>query len=148
MKCPYCGNEETQVKDSRICDDGEGIKRRRLCPNCDARFTTIERLLKKEIYVIKKDGRKTLFDIDKLKKSILFSSGKRIEEKKLDEITKEIAKRIESSGTTEISSSTIGEITMDYLERVDKVAFIRFASVYMKFETPDDFKNFIKKIEN
>ena len=148
MKCPYCGNEETQVKDSRICDDGEGIKRRILCPNCDARFTTIERLLKKEIYVIKKDGRKTLFDIDKLKKSILFSSGKRIEEKKLDEITKEIAKRIESSGTTEISSSTIGEITMDYLERVDKVAFIRFASVYMKFETPDDFKNFIKKIEN
>lgn len=148
MKCPYCGNEETQVKDSRICDDGEGIKRRRLCPNCDARFTTIERLLKKEIYVIKKDGRKTLFDIDKLKKSILFSSGKRIEEKKLDEITKEIAKRVESSGTTEISSSTIGEITMDYLERVDKVAFIRFASVYMKFETPDDFKNFIKKIEN
>jgi len=148
MKCPYCGNEETQVKDSRICDDGEGIKRRRLCPNCDARFTTIERLLKKEIYVIKKDGRKTLFDIDKLKKSILFSSGKRIEKKKLDEITKEIAKRIESSGTTEISSSTIGEITMDYLERVDKVAFIRFASVYMKFETPDDFKNFIKKIEN
>ena len=133
MKCPYCGNEETQVKDSRICDDGEGIKRRRLCPNCDARFTTIERLLKKEIYVIKKDGRKTLFDIDKLKKSILFSSGKRIEE---------------SSGTTEISSSTIGEITMDYLERVDKVAFIRFASVYMKFETPYDFKNFIKKIEN
>lgn len=148
MKCPYCGNEETQVKDSRICDDGEGIKRRRLCPNCYARFTTIERLLKKEIYVIKKDGRKTLFDIDKLKKSILFSSGKRIEEKKLDEITKEIAKRVESSGTTEISSSTIGEITMDYLERVDKVAFIRFASVYMKFETPDDFKNFIKKIEN
>lgn len=148
MKCPYCGNEETQVRDSRICDDGEGIKRRRFCPNCDARFTTIERVLKKEIYVIKKDGRKTLFDIDKLKKSILFSSGKRIDEKKLEEITKEIAKRIESSGTTEISSSAIGEITMDYLERIDKVAFIRFASVYMKFETPDDFKNFIKKIEN
>lgn len=148
MKCPYCGNEETQVKDSRICDDGEGIKRRRLCPNCDARFTTIERVLKKEIYVIKKDGRKTLFNIDKLKKSISSSAGKRMEEKQVDDITKEIAKRIESSGATEISSSKIGEITMDYLERVDKVAFIRFASVYMRFETPDDFKNFIKKIEN
>ena len=148
MKCPYCGNEETQVKDSRICDDGEGIKRRRLCPNCDARFTTIERVLKKEIYVIKKDGRKTLFNIDKLRKSISSSAGKRMEEKQVDDITKEIAKRIESSGTTEIPSSKIGEITMDYLERIDKVAFIRFASVYMKFETPDDFKNFIKKIEN
>lgn len=148
MKCPYCGNEETQVKDSRICDDGEGIKRRRLCPNCDARFTTIERVLKKEIYVIKKDGRKTLFNVDKLKKSILSSAGKRMEEKQVDDITKEIAKRIESSGATEIPSSKIGEITMDYLERVDKVAFIRFASVYMRFETPDDFKNFIKKIEN
>ena len=148
MKCPYCGNEETQVKDSRICDDGEGIKRRRLCPNCDARFTTIERVLKKEIYVIKKDGRKTLFNIDKLKKSISSSAGKRMEEKQVDDITKEIAKRIESSGTTEIPSSKIGEITMDYLERIDKVAFIRFASVYMRFETPDDFKNFIKKIEN
>lgn len=148
MKCPYCGNEETQVKDSRICDDGEGIKRRRLCPNCDARFTTIERVLKKEIYVIKKDGRKTLFNIDKLRKSISSSAGKRMEEKQVDDITKEIAKRIESSGTTEIPSSKIGEITMDYLERIDKVAFIRFASVYMRFETPDDFKNFIKKIEN
>ncbi len=148
MKCPYCGNEETQVKDSRICDDGEGIKRRRLCPNCDARFTTIERVLKKEIYVIKKDGRKTLFNIDKLKKSISSSAGKRMEEKQVDDITKEITKRIESSGATEIPSSKIGEITMDYLERVDKVAFIRFASVYMRFETPDDFKNFIKKIEN
>ena len=148
MKCPYCGNEETQVKDSRICDDGEGIKRRRLCPNCDARFTTIERVLKKEIYVIKKDGRKTLFNVDKLKKSILSSAGKRMEEKQVDDITKEITKRIESSGATEIPSSKIGEIIMDYLERVDKVAFIRFASVYMRFETPDDFKNFIKKIEN
>ena len=148
MKCPYCGNEETQVKDSRICDDGEGIKRRRLCPNCDARFTTIERVLKKEIYVIKKDGRKTLFNSDKLRKSISSSAGKRMEEKQVDDITKEIIKRIESSGATEIPSSKIGEITMDYLERIDKVAFIRFASVYMRFETPDDFKNFIKKIEN
>ncbi|HSQ97181.1 MAG TPA: transcriptional regulator NrdR [Rickettsiales bacterium] len=148
MKCPFCGNEETSVKDSRICDDGEGIKRRRCCPNCDARFTTIERIIKKEIFVIKKDGRKTLFDRDKLAKSIYSSAGKRLDDKKIEEVVREISKRIESSGATEIKSSTIGEITMDYLERVDKVAFIRFASVYMEFETPEDFNNFIKKISN
>lgn len=148
MKCPFCGNEETSVKDSRICDDGESIKRRRSCPNCDARFTTIERIIKKEIFVIKKDGRKVLFDRDKLAKSISSSAGKRLDSKKIEEIVKEISKRIESSGASEIKSSTIGEITMDHLERIDKVAFIRFASVYMDFETPEDFNNFIKKISS
>lgn len=148
MRCPFCGNEETAVKDSRICDDGEGIKRRRICSNCDARFTTIERVLKKEIIVVKKDGKKVLFDKDKLIKSISSSSGKRMDIKKIEEIAQDIAKRIESSGTTEIKSSSIGEMVMDYLERVDKVAFIRFASVYMKFETPEDFNNFIKKISS
>ena len=148
MRCPFCGNEETTVKDSRICEDGEAIKRRRLCPNCDARFTTIEKILRKEIFVIKKDGKKTLFDKDKLIRSITSSAGKRLDSKKIEEIALDISKRIESSGTTEIKSSTIGEMVMDCLERIDKIAFIRFASVYMKFETPDDFNNFIKKINS
>ncbi len=148
MRCPFCGNEETAVKDSRICEDGEAIKRRRLCPNCDARFTTIEKILRKEIFVIKKDGKKTLFDKDKLNRSINSSAGKRLDAKKIDEIVSDISKRIESSGTTEIKSSTIGEMVMDCLERIDKVAFIRFASVYMRFETPEDFNNFIKKISS
>lgn len=148
MKCPYCGNEETLVKDSRICDDGEGIKRRRICSNCDARFTTIERILRKEIFVIKKDGKKALFDKDKLVRSILSSAGKRLEPKQIEDMVQEIYKRIESSGTTEIKTATIGEMVMDHLERIDKVAFIRFASVYMQFETPDDFNNFIKKISS
>ncbi len=148
MRCPFCGNEETAVKDSRICDDGETIKRRRLCPNCDARFTTIEKVLRKEISVTKKDGRKTLFDKDKLFRSIASSAGKRLDYKKIEEIVSDISKRIESSGTTEIKSSTIGEMVMDTLERIDKVAFIRFASVYMSFETPEDFNNFIKKINS
>lgn len=148
MKCPYCGNEETVVKDSRICDDGEGIKRRRSCPNCDARFTTIERILKKEVLVIKKDGKRTFFNRDKLFRSINYSAGKRLDAEKIEELVQEISKRIESSGTPEIKSSKIGEMVMDSLERIDKVAFIRFASVYMKFETPDDFNNFIKKISS
>lgn len=148
MKCPYCGNEETVVKDSRICDDGEGIKRRRSCPNCDARFTTIERILKKEVLVIKKDEKKTFFNRDKLFRSINYSAGKRLDAEKIEELVQEISKRIESSGTPEIKSSKIGEMVMDSLERIDKVAFIRFASVYMKFETPDDFNNFIKKISS
>ena len=146
MRCPFCGNEETSVKDSRICDDGEGIKRRRICTNCDARFTTLEKILRKEIFVIKKDGKKTFFDKDKIIKSISSSAGKRLDTKKIEEIAQEIGKRIESSGTSEVKSSQIGEMVMDCLERIDKIAFIRFASVYMRFETPDDFNNFIKKI--
>lgn len=148
MRCPFCGNEETAVKDSRICDEGEGIKRRRICSNCDARFTTIERVLKKEVLVIKKDGKKALFDKDKLIRSIVSSAGKRMEPKKVEEMVMDIYKRIESSGATEIKTSAIGEMVMDYLERIDKVAFIRFASVYMQFETPEDFNNFIKKINS
>lgn len=146
MRCPFCGNEETAVKDSRICDEGESIKRRRICTNCDARFTTLEKILRKEIFVIKKDGKKTFFDKDKIIKSITSSAGKRLDAKKIEEIAQEIGKRIESSGTSEIKSSQIGEMVMDCLERIDKVAFIRFASVYMRFETPDDFNNFIRKI--
>ena len=146
MRCPFCGNEETSVKDSRICDDGEGIKRRRICTNCDARFTTLEKILRKEIFVIKKDGKKTFFDKDKIIKSISSSAGKRLDTKKIEEIAQEIGKRIESSGTSEVKSSQIGEMVMDCLERIDKIAFIRFASVYIRFETPDDFNNFIKKI--
>ena len=148
MKCPFCGNEETIVKDSRICDDGEGIKRRRSCLNCDARFTTIEKILKKEIFVIKKDGKKHLFDRDKLFRSIVNSSGKRLGPQKIEEVVQDIVKRIESAGTTEIKSTKIGEIVMDCLERIDKVSFIRFASVYMDFESPDDFNGFIRKISS
>lgn len=146
MKCPFCENEETIVKDSRICDDGEGIKRRRSCLNCDARFTTIEKILKKEIFVIKKDGKRNLFDRDKLYKSIFNSSRKRLSPQKIEEVVQDIVKKIESSGASEIKSSRIGEIVMDCLERIDKVSFIRFASVYMDFESTEDFNNFIKKI--
>lgn len=146
MRCPFCGNEETSVKDSRICEDGEAIKRRRLCPNCDARFTTIEKILRKEIYVVKKSGQKALFDKDKIIRSLELCAGKNLTDKKIEGIAQDIVKRIESSGLTEVKTSDIGEMIMDSLERIDKVSFIRFASVYMSFETAEDFDNFIKKI--
>lgn len=147
MKCPFCGNEETQVKDSRIYNDGESIRRRRVCTNCNARFTTIEEILRKEIFVIKRNGCKELFDKYKLKNSIKVGSGKRFNENQLNEITNRIINSIELKVESEINSSKIGDMILDELEKTDKVAFIRFASVYMNFENPEDFNNFIKKIK-
>ena len=106
MKCPSCGNEETSVKDSRICDDGGAIKRRRVCTNCDARFTTVERILKKEIQVIKKDGKKTLFDKDKVIRSISTTTTKKTETKKMSNI-KSTTKKIQDKTSTKTSKSTI-----------------------------------------
>ncbi len=146
MRCPYCGNEETSVKDSRICDEGESIKRRRLCPNCEAKFTTIERILRKEIFVIKKNGQKVLFDKEKITRSLELCAGKNLTEKKMETITQDIVRRVESGVSGEVKSTDIGQMIMDSLERVDKVSFIRYASVYMKFETTDDFDEFIRKI--
>jgi transcriptional repressor NrdR len=148
MRCPFCGNEETQVKDSRTYDNGEAIKRRRYCPNCESRFTTLEKVLYKDITVIKKDGKKIPFDRDKVISSIKIASGKKLEDEKIDQIVNDIMRRIETAGKNEIKSSRIAEMVMDKLERLDKVAFIRFASVYMKFEKPEDFDIFIKKIAN
>lgn len=148
MRCPFCGNEETLVKDSRTFDNGETIKRRRFCPNCESRFTTMEKVLYKDITVIKKDGKKTPFDRDKVISSIKIASGKKIEDEKIEQIVNDIMRRLATGGKGEIQSSKIAELIMDKLERLDKVAFIRFASVYMKFEKPEDFDNFIKKIAN
>jgi len=148
MRCPFCGNEETLVKDSRICDNGEGIRRKRVCPNCDAKFTTIEKILRREVIVVKKDGRRVLFDKDKLNRSVTLCAGKSLDGEQIAKIVQDISKRIENNVATEIKSSQIGEMVLDCLERIDKVAFIRFASVYANFETPDDFDKFIKKIVN
>jgi transcriptional repressor NrdR len=148
MRCPFCANEETQVKDSRVYDNGGAIKRRRYCPNCDSRFTTIEKVLYKDITVIKKDGNKTSFDKDKVISSIRIASGKKLENATIEFIVNDIMRRLESSGKNEIKTSRIAEMIMDKLERIDKAAFIRYASVYMKFEGPEDFDKFIKKVAN
>jgi transcriptional repressor NrdR len=147
MRCPFCGNIETQVKDSRISDDGESIKRRRYCTSCDSRFTTFERVQLREILVIKKNGDKKIFDPEKLKKSIEMAVRKRpVLEVQVEKLVNNIVRQLEMESETEIPSSKIGEMVMTALGKLDKVAFVRFASVYKNFEKPDDFQNFIKQI--
>jgi transcriptional repressor NrdR len=147
MRCPFCGNIETQVKDSRISEDGESVKRRRYCSACDSRFTTFERVQLKEIYVIKKNGDKKIFDREKLAKSVEMAVRKRpISQIQVEKLVNNIIRELEIDYEAEIQSSKIGEMVMDALKNLDQVAFVRFASVYKNFEKTDDFQKFIKKI--
>lgn len=147
MKCPFCGNLESQVRDSRISDDGEAVKRRRYCPDCDSRFTTFERVQLREIMVVKKNGDKKIFDSEKLKKSVEMAVRKRpVSPLQVDKLVNNIVKKLETEGESEISSSKVGDMVLKALEGLDKVAFVRFASVYKNFEKTEDFREFIKKI--
>jgi len=147
MRCPFCGNFETQVKDSRISEDGESVKRRRYCTNCDSRFTTFERVQLREMMIIKKNGEKKIFDAEKLKKSIEMAVRKRpVTQVQVDKLVNNIIKQLETEGEGEIPSHILGEMVMKALEGLDKVAFVRFASVYKNFEKADDFREFITKI--
>ncbi len=147
MKCPFCGNIETQVKDSRIPDDGESVKRRRYCAACDSRFTTFERVQLREILVMKKNGDKKIFDPEKLKRSIEMAVRKRpVSEVQVEKLVNNIIRQLELENETEVASFKIGEMVMMSLEKLDKVAFVRFASVYKNFEKADDFQKFIKQI--
>lgn len=149
MRCPFCGNLDTQVRDSRISEDKESIKRRRYCADCDCRFTTFERVQLKEIIVVKKNGERKLFDSEKLKRSIEMSVRKRpITTLQVDGLVNNIIKQLEESTESEVLSSALGEMVMTALQRLDEVAFVRFASVYKNFESTDDFKKFISKIAN
>ena len=146
MRCPFCGHEETQVKDSRPTEDNSSIRRRRQCPACGARFTTFERVQLRELMVIKKDGNRTVFDREKLVRSINISCRKRpVNPDKIELITNSIQRRLESSGETEIPTKVIGELVMDALKELDRVAYLRFASVYKDFQETDDFRKFIDK---
>ena len=147
MRCPFCGHLETQVKDSRISEDGESVKRRRYCSNCDSRFTTFERVQLREMMIIKKNGEKKIFDAEKLKKSIEMAVRKRpVTQVQVDKLVNNIIKQLETEGEGEIPSHILGEMVMKALEGLDKVAFVRFASVYKNFEKADDFRQFITKI--
>ena len=131
MRCPFCGHEETQVKDSRPTEDNSSIRRRRQCAACGARFTTFERVQLRELMVIKKDDNRTVFDREKLVRSINISCRKRpVNPDKIELITNSIQRRLESSGETEIPTKVIGELVMDALKELDRVAYLRFASVY------------------
>ncbi|MFC3677362.1 transcriptional regulator NrdR [Ferrovibrio xuzhouensis] len=144
MRCPFCGNDDTQVKDSRPTEDNSAIRRRRFCPNCGARFTTFERIQLRELTVIKKNGLKAPFDRDKLARSIMIATRKRpIDPERIERLINGIVRRLESSGENEIKSDAIGELVMDGLAALDKVAYVRFASVYRNFREAKDFEEFI-----
>ena len=146
MRCPFCGHDETQVKDSRPSEDNSSIRRRRQCPACAARFTTFERVQLRELMVIKKDETRTVFDREKLVRSINISCRKRpVNSEQIELITNSIQRRLESSGETEIPTKVIGELVMDALKELDRVAYSRFASVYKDFQETDDFRKFIDK---
>ncbi len=147
MHCPFCGNEDTQVKDSRPSEEGSAIRRRRFCGECDSRFTTFERVQLKELTVLKKDGRRKIFDRDKLTKSISLAVRKRpVTQDRVDLAVNNIVRKLEGSFDNEIKSEQIGAAVMESLAELDPVAYVRFASVYKKFEEAKDFQEFVDTI--
>ena len=149
MRCPYCGNDDTQVKDSRPTEDSSAIRRRRICPSCGGRFTTFERLQLRELTVVKKSGRKVPFDRDKLSRSVNTALRKRaVEPDRVERMISGVVRQLESLGEQEITSDQIGEFVMEGLKGLDDVAFVRFASVYRNFATPDDFRAFLTELDD
>ncbi|MCR6672956.1 transcriptional regulator NrdR [Devosia ginsengisoli] len=144
MRCPYCGNDDTQVKDSRPTEDSGAIRRRRVCNGCGGRFTTFERVQLRDLTVVKKSGRKVPFDREKLAKSVYTALRKRsVEAERTERMISGIVRQLESLGDVEVTSDQIGEYVMEGLKGLDDVAFVRFASVYKNFSAADDFRNFL-----
>jgi transcriptional repressor NrdR len=144
MRCPFCGHEDTQVKDSRPSDDGSAIRRRRFCTSCSQRFTTIERVQLRDLTVVKSDGRRVPFDRDKLSRSVRIALRKRpVLEERIERIVNGIVRQLEASGESDIPSKQVGELVMETLKEVDAVAYVRFASVYRNFREAKDFEAFL-----
>ena len=149
MKCPFCSNDDTQVKDSRSTEDNSAIRRRRFCSACGARFTTFERIQLRELTVIKKSGKKVPFARDKLERSVQIALRKRpVDSDRIDRMLSGIVRRIESLGEIEVSSDIIGEIVMEGLQSIDSVAYVRFASVYKNFREAKEFEDFLGVISS
>ncbi len=144
MRCPFCQNEDTQVKDSRPTEDGACIRRRRQCGACAGRFTTFERVQLRDLVVLKRSGRRVAFERDKLVRSVTIALRKRpVEPEKIEQMVSGIVRQLESLGDSEISSDQIGEMVMEALAGLDKVAFVRYASVYKDFRETGDFARFL-----
>jgi transcriptional repressor NrdR len=144
MRCPFCGSEESQVKDSRPSEDGAAIRRRRLCPECGGRFTTFERVQLRELTIVKRSGRRTPFERDKLARSIAIATRKRpIDPDRIERMISVIVRQLESMGETELPSSAVGELVMKQLKALDDVAYVRYASVYRDFRETQDFARFL-----
>ena len=143
MRCPFCGHEDSQVKDSRPTDDGAAIRRRRQCEGCAARFTTFERIQLRDLYVLKSEDKREPFDREKLLRSVSIAARKRpIDALRLEKLVSSIQRQLETQGENEIPSKRIGELVMEGLKEMDSVAYIRFASVYKDFREARDFEEF------
>ena len=146
MICPFCGNEDTQVKDSRPAEDGAAIRRRRLCGKCDARFTTFERVQIREIMLVKRDGRKSVFDREKLERSFDIALRKRdVDAEAVAMAINDIVRQLESHVDGDVPSARVGELVMAALHKLDQVAYVRYASVYRNFREAKDFEAFVEK---
>ena len=149
MRCPFCGNADTQVKDSRASEDNAAIRRRRACPDCGGRFTTFERVQLRELAVLKRSGRRTPFDRDKLARSVQIALRKRpVEQERIERMISGVVRQLESLGESEIKSEQIGELVMEGLKTLDDVAYVRFASVYRNFREAKDFENLLGELSN
>ena len=147
MRCPFCGHEDSQVKDSRPTEDGASIRRRRQCEACAARFTTFERIQLRELTVVKSEGRRETFEREKLERSVAIACRKRpIEPSRIDKLVSGIQRQLETLGENEIESQHIGALVMEGLKGLDDVAFVRFASVYKNFSAADDFRSFLAEL--
>lgn len=147
MRCPFCGSENSQVKDSRPSDENSAIRRRRVCSDCGGRFTTFERVQLRDLTVVKRSGRKAPFDRDKLSRSISVAVRKRpIEPERIERLVTGLVRQLESSGEGEITSAEIGELVMAALRELDPVAYVRFASVYRDFRDTADFQAVVREL--
>jgi len=147
MRCPFCGHDDTQVKDSRPTEDNTAIRRRRSCSECGARWTTFERVQLRELTVVKSDGDRAPFDRDKLNRSLRIALRKRpVTEERIERIVNSIQRRLETSGESEIPTKAIGEMVMENLRELDMVAYVRFASVYRNFREAKDFEAFVEEL--
>ena len=141
MCCPYCGNGDTQVKDSRPTEDGVAIRRRRACSDCGGRFTTFERVQLRELTVLKKSGRRVAFDRDKMARSLEVALRKRqVDPDRVERLISGVVRQLESRGEGEIPAEDIGQLIMEGLKAIDEVAYVRFASVYREFRKARDFE--------
>ncbi len=148
MRCPFCGHDDSQVKDSRPTDDGAAIRRRRQCEGCAARFTTFERIQLRDLVVLKSESRREPFDREKLLRSVSIATRKRpIEPGRIEKLVSGIQRRLETTGESEVTSARIGELVMEGLKGLDSVAYIRFASVYRDFSEARDFEAFAGQVE-
>ncbi|ORE96500.1 transcriptional regulator NrdR [Acuticoccus yangtzensis] len=147
MRCPYCGADNSQVKESRQTEEGAAIRRRRACAICGGRFTTFERVQLRELTVVKRSGKREPFDRDKLARSIQIATRKRaVGEEVLERMISGLVRQLESRGESEVTASEIGERVMEALKGLDDVAYVRFASVYRNFSEARDFEAFVTEL--